>query len=101
MEELKYVKLTEVLGRWKAEIVESFLQSEGMDVVLVQDSLSQSAYSNPFAPVQIFVPKENLEQARELVKDMEGVLQESDELEEEETEEEDDENDPGGSDQPA
>jgi hypothetical protein len=50
-----------------------------MEVVLVQDSLSQSAYSNPFAPVQIFVPKESLEQARELVKDLEGVLQESDE----------------------
>lgn len=79
MDEMKYARLTEVLGRWKAEIVESFLQSEGMEVVLVQDSLSQSAYSNPFAPVQIFVPKESLEQARELVKDLEGVLQESDE----------------------
>ena len=87
MEELKYVKLTEVLGRWKAEIVESFLESEGMEVVLVQDSLSQSAYSNPFAPVQIFVPKESLEQARELVKDLEGVLQETEENEEEEDEE--------------
>jgi hypothetical protein len=87
MDEMKYARLTEVLGRWKAEIVESFLQSEGMDVVLVQDSLSQSAYSNPFAPVQIFVPKESLEQARELVKDLEGVLQESDENDEGEEDE--------------
>jgi hypothetical protein len=98
MDEMKYARLTEVLGRWKAEIVESLLESEGMDVVLVQDSLSQSAYSNPFAPVQIFVPKESLDQARELVKDLEGVLQESDEMEEEETEEAD-ENYPDGSDQ--
>jgi hypothetical protein len=98
MDEMKYARLTEVLGRWKAEIVESLLESEGMDVVLVQDSLSQSAYSNPFAPVQIFVPKESLDQARELVKDLEGVLQESDEMEEEETEEAD-ENHPDGSDQ--
>ena len=82
MDEMKYARLTEVLGRWKAEIVESFLKSEGLDVVLVQDSLSQSAYSNPFAPVQIFVLKERLEQARELVKDLEGVLQESDENDE-------------------
>ena len=89
MDEMKYARLTEVLGRWKAEIVESFLESEGMDVVLVQDSLSQSAYSNPFAPVQIFVPKESLEQALELVKDLEGVLQESDENDE--GEEDDDE----------
>jgi len=84
MAELKYTKLTEVLGRWKAEIVESFLESEGIDVVLVQDSLSQSAYSNPFAPVQVFVPKENLEQARELTKGLEGVLQNEDEEDEEE-----------------
>ena len=100
MDEMKYARLTEVLGRWKAEIVESFLESEGMDVVLVQDSLSLSAYSNPFAPVQIFVPKESLEQARELVKDLDGVLQESGETEEEETEDED-ENNSDGSDQPA
>ena len=100
MDEMKYARLTEVLGRWKAEIVESLLESEGMDVVLVQDSLSLSAYSNPFAPVQIFVPKESLDQARELVKDLDGVLQESGETEEEETEEED-ENNSDGSDQPA
>ncbi|HEY3476749.1 MAG TPA: DUF2007 domain-containing protein [Anaerolineales bacterium] len=86
MDEMKYVMLTEVLGRWKAEIVESFLKSEGIDVVLVQDSLSQSAYANPFAPVQIFVPKENLEQARELAKTLEDVLQ---------SDEENDAEDPG------
>ena len=85
MDEMKYAKLTEVLGRWKAEIVESLLKSEGIDVVLIQDSLTQSAYVDPFAPVQIFVPKESLEQARELVKDLEGVLQETEEDEDEDT----------------
>lgn len=84
MDEMKYAMLTEVLGQWKAEIVESFLKSEGIDVVLVQDSISQSAYANPFAPVQIFVPKENLEQARELAKGLEDVLQQTDEDEEDE-----------------
>lgn len=78
MDEMKYAMLAEVLGQWKAEIVESFLKSEGIDVVLVQDSISRSAYANPFAPVQIFVPKENLEQARELAKGLEDVLQETD-----------------------
>ena len=99
MEELKYVKLTEVLGRWKAEIVENFLESEGIDVELIQDSLTHSTYIFPFATVQIYVPKEDLDQARELVKDLEGVLQESDEIEEDEIEEED-ENNPDGNDQP-
>ena len=71
MDEMKYSMLTEVLGQWKAEIIESFLLSEGINVVLIQDSLSQSAYSNPFAPVQIFVPKEGMQKARELLKTFE------------------------------
>jgi len=87
MSELKYTKLTEVLGRWKAEIVESFLESEGIDVELIQDSLTHSAYIFPFALVQIFVPNEKLEQARELVKDLEDVLQNTDENDEEDQEE--------------
>ena len=86
MDEMKYALLTEVLGRWKAEIVESFLKSEGIDVVLVQDAVAQSAFANPFAPVQIFVPKENLEQARGLAAGLEDVLQ---------NDEEDDEDDSG------
>ena len=83
MTEMKYTKLTEVLGRWKAEVVESFLESEGIDVELIQDSLSHSFYTHAFAPVQIFVPNEKLEQARELVKDLEDVLQDTDENDEE------------------
>jgi len=82
MDELKYAKLTEVLGRWKAEIVESFLESEGIDVELIQDSLSHSFYTHAFAPVQVFVPKEKLEEARELVKDLDDVLQNTDENDE-------------------
>jgi len=75
MDEMKYAKLTEVLGRWKAEILESFLKSEGINVVLIQDSLSNSAYSNPFAPVQVFVPKEGMQQARKLLKTFEDSLE--------------------------
>ena len=86
MDEMKYTILTEVLGRWKAEIVESFLKSEGIDVVLIQDSISHSAYTTSFASVQIFVPKESLEQARELVKDFDGVLQNDEDDEDEEEE---------------
>jgi hypothetical protein len=88
MGEMKYIKLTEVLGRWRAEIVETFLESEGIDVELIQDSLSQSTYISPFSLVEIFVPKEHLAQARQLVKDLEGVLQENDNDEEADDEEE-------------
>ena len=82
MDEMKYAMLTEVLGQWKAEILESFLKSEGINVVLIQDSLSQSAYANPFAPVQVFVPKEGMQQARKLLKTFEDSQEDKGEAEE-------------------
>ena len=83
MDEMKYAKLTEVLGRWKAEILESFLEVEGIDVELIQDSLSHTFYTHAFAPVQIFVQNEKLEQARELLKVFDENLEKDDEEEEE------------------
>ena len=71
MDDMKFTQLMEVLGRWKAEIIESYLKAEGIDVVLIEDSISQSTYANPFAPVQVFVPKEGLAQARELMETFE------------------------------
>ena len=71
MDEMKFTQLVEVLGRWKAEIIESLLKNEGIDVVLVQDSISNSTYGNPFAPVQLFVPKEDIQQAREILETFE------------------------------
>ena len=71
MDEMKFTQLVEVLGRWKAEIVESYLKAEGIDVVLIEDSISQSTYANPFAPVQVFVPKDGLQQARQLMETFE------------------------------
>ena len=83
MDEMKYTQLVEVLGRWKAEIIESYLRAEGIDVVLIQDSISQSTYANPFAPVQVFVPKAGLVQARKLMETFEdSVEDEGDENEE-------------------
>ncbi len=35
MDEIRYEKIGEVNGRWKAEIVESFLVSEGIVVELI------------------------------------------------------------------
>jgi hypothetical protein len=89
MDEMKYTQLVEVLGRWKAEIIESYLKAEGIDVVLIEDSISQSTYANPFAPVQVFVPKEGLAQARELMENFEdSVEDESDDEDDEEDEDE-------------
>jgi len=83
MDEMKFTQLAEVLGRWKAEIIESLLRSEGIDVVLVQDSISQSTYANPFAPVQIFVPNEEIQPAHELLKDFDELWADEEEDDEE------------------
>ena len=63
-----YTKLTEVIGRWQADILESYLKSEGIDAVLFQDSMSHVTTTPVFAEVQIFVPKASIQQARKLLK---------------------------------
>ena len=67
MDEMKYTMLTEVFGRWKADILESYLRSEEIDVVLIQESVAASTQQTSFAPVQIYVPKANLIRARTLL----------------------------------
>lgn len=86
MDDMKFTQLVEVLGRWKAEIIEGFLKNEGIDVVLIQDSISNSTYGSPFSPVQIFVPKEAIQQARELLDTFEDTEEtmEDEEIDEEE-----------------
>ena len=86
MDEMKFTQLVEVLGRWKAEIIENLLKNEGIEVVLIQDSISNSTYANPFAPVQIFVPNEVIQQAREILETFEET---------EESIEDEEENDEG------
>jgi len=68
MDEMQYTKLTEVFGRWKADILESYLKSEEIDVVLVEEAVSHLTHTTSFAPVQIYVPKESIKRARDLLK---------------------------------
>jgi hypothetical protein len=71
MDQLKYEKLTEVQGRLNAELIESFLEANGVDVELIQESVGHSAFPvtvDGFGRVQIFVPKDKIREARELLK---------------------------------
>ena len=68
MDEMQYALLTEVAGRWKADILESFLRSEEIDVVLIQESVAGSTQQTSFVPVQVYVPKTSISRARELLK---------------------------------
>lgn len=67
MDQMQYALLTEVLGRWKADIIESLLITEEIDVVLIQEAISD-LYTTSFAPVKIYVPKASIKRARNLLK---------------------------------
>jgi len=62
-----YTKLTDVIGRWQADILESYLKSEGIDAVLFQDTMSYVTLTPVFAEVQVYVPKASIKQARALL----------------------------------
>jgi hypothetical protein len=72
MDTMKWERLTEVQGRLEAELIESFLEANGVDVELVQESVGHSAFPvmvNGLGRVQIFVSKDKLPEAHELLKD--------------------------------
>lgn len=68
-EEMKYELLTELTSRLEADLLESYLEANDIDVELFQESVGQNAYPvtiDMLGRVQVFVPKEKIEQAREL-----------------------------------
>jgi hypothetical protein len=67
MDEMKYALLEEVIGRWRADVIENFLKSEGIDVVLSEGTVSD-LFTPTFGAVKIFVRKEDLQKSRELLK---------------------------------
>jgi hypothetical protein len=70
VEELKWVKLTEVYGRMDADLIESYLEANGIDVELFQEAVGHHIYpttTDGLAKVQVFIARENLEEARILI----------------------------------
>jgi hypothetical protein len=59
-----------VTGRGMAEMLKSFLEAEGVPVQLIQESAGQSLFPvavEGLGSVQVFVPKDQIEAARELL----------------------------------
>lgn len=74
MSEMKYEMLAEIYGRMEAELIKSYLEAHEIDVELFQESVGQNIYPttiDQLGKVQVFVKKENLEEARILLKEME------------------------------
>lgn len=88
MDEMKYEKLAEVHGRLEADVIESYLEAEGIDVELIQESVGHSVIPvtiDGLGLVQIFVPKDKVQEARELLKAYrEELVQEPEDEENEE-----------------
>ena len=69
MDEMKWEKLTDVYGRLEADVIKSFLESEGISVEMFQEAVGHHAFPTTIdglARVQLFVPKEKAEEARKL-----------------------------------
>ncbi len=70
MDELKWELLTETNGRLQADLLKSYLEAEGIEVELFQEAVGHHIYPvmiDGLGRVQIFVPKSQLAQARELL----------------------------------
>ncbi len=74
MDELKYEKIGDANNRAEADVIESFLEAEGIDVELIEESISYTSYAVPTVRIQIFVPIEKIEQARELLKSFDDIF---------------------------
>jgi len=72
MEELKWEVLTEVQGRLEAEFIKSYLEAQGIEVELFQESIGHHIYPvtvDGLGRVQIFVSKEQAKEARQLLEE--------------------------------
>lgn len=69
MNTMKYELLTELTSRLEAELLESYLEANGIDVELFQESVGQNAFpvtNNILGRVEVFVPKKKMKDAKKL-----------------------------------
>ena len=72
MDDMKYEILTEVQGRLEAEFIKSYLEANGIDVELFQELVGHHIYPvtiDGLGRVQIFVPKDQAAEARQLIEE--------------------------------
>ena len=70
MNEMKWEKLTDIYGRLEADMIKSYLEAEGVPVELFQEAVGHHAFPTTIdglGRVQLFVPKEKIEEARKLL----------------------------------
>lgn len=75
MDELKYELLTEVLGQAEGELLKLYFQSCGIEVELFEEATSQSIIPVTFGRVQVYVKREDTEQARKLLEEYQNITE--------------------------
>jgi hypothetical protein len=69
-DEMKYALLVELTSRLEADLLESYLEANGIDTELFQESVGQNAFPvtiDLLGHVQVFVPNKKLKQAMKLL----------------------------------
>jgi hypothetical protein len=72
MDELKWELLTEVQGRLEADLLKSYFEAYGIEIELFQEAVGHHIYPvtiNGLGRVQLFVSKEQVEEARQLLEE--------------------------------
>jgi hypothetical protein len=72
MDELKWELLTEVQGRLEADLLKTYFSAAGIDIELFQEAIGHHIYPvavDGLGRVQLFVSKENAEEARKLLEE--------------------------------
>ena len=72
MDELKYKFLTEVLGQVEGELLKLYLEANEIEVELFQEATTLNVTTVTFGRVQVFVKKEDIERARQLLDEYEN-----------------------------
>lgn len=70
MNDMKYELLTEMHSRLQADLLESYLKANDIDVELIQESIGHNIYPvtvDGLGSVQVFVPKEKVKAAQKLL----------------------------------
>ena len=75
MDGLKWEKLTETNGRMEADVLISYLEAEGIHVEVFQEAVGHHIYPvmvDGLGRVQLFVSKEQIGMAKELLAEYKG-----------------------------
>jgi hypothetical protein len=78
MEAAYYKKIGVIGGRGKADIIESLLTAEGIEVELVQGAITHYIYKGALDTVHIYVPNTKIAEALDLLKYFEEFEPEDD-----------------------